>query len=232
MTLPSLAISMTAYNDEATIESLIRESIRVLDTLKTPYNVVVINDGSKDRTKDILDSLSRELPALQVIHHPQNLGFGQTLKDVFQKPTQEAVFFIPGDGQIGPEEIHKLLPALENSDFILGWRKSRKDGLRRAVLSGFYNGLVSWRLGRKVNDVDSVALVKRSVIEAIHFKNNSAFFHAEFLLETARLGFRWTEVPIEHRPRLTGKSTVFRWKVLRPALRDLILYFLTPRPSK
>jgi glycosyltransferase involved in cell wall biosynthesis len=225
--MASISISIPAYNEEATIEGLIRESFRVLGEVTTDAEVVVVNDGSHDGTRAILDRLTTELPGLKVIHHGRNLGFGQTLKDVFQTPTKELIFFIPGDGQIHPGEIHRLLPGLMKADFILGWRDERKDGGVRWLLSALYNYLISVLLRRTVHDVDSVALVRREVVHAIDFKNNSAFFHAEFLLETNRLGFRWLEIPIEHRPRTSGRSTVFKLKVMIPAFKDFFRYLLS-----
>jgi glycosyltransferase involved in cell wall biosynthesis len=222
----SISISIPAYNEQETIEPLIRESLLVLAKRTDDYEVVVINDGSTDRTRTIVDALSRENPRVKVFHHERNMGFGATLKDVFQKPTKEIVFFIPGDAQIAPGEMDKLLPALDSADLILGWRRDRQDAGFRKLLSGTYNLLISLFLRARVHDVDTVVVFKRSLINAIHFSADSAFVHAELLLETHRKGFRWIEQVISHRERQSGSSTIFKLKVILPVFRDIFRYIV------
>ncbi|MBI4054526.1 MAG: glycosyltransferase family 2 protein [Elusimicrobia bacterium] len=220
----SLSISIPAYNEEATIEELVRRSLETLSNRVSDWEVLVIDDGSRDATPAILERLAREDSRLCVRRHEVNLGFGATLKEVFQIPSKEAIFFIPGDAQIAPEELDRLLPALGTFDLILGRREERRDAWLRTVLSHGYNLLISLLLGRRVRDVDSVVLVKREVIRAIQFSADSAFLHAELLLKAARAGFSWTEIPISHRPRTGGASTVLKARTILPALRDLFRY--------
>jgi len=224
--IPSLAISIPAYNEGETIEGLVLGSLAVLESRAADFEVVIIDDGSRDQTGPILDRLAREHPRVRVLRHETNQGFGATLREVFYQPAKDAIFFIPGDAQIPPEEIDRLLPALERADLVIGWRARRMDGWIRGCLSGAYNLLISALLLRRVHDVDSVVLVRRRALEAIRLQADSAFLHAELVLEAQRRGFRWVEVPIGHRERIRGSTTVFRARVLLPALRDLLRHLL------
>ena len=222
----SLAISILAYNEENTIQPLIEDCMTVLERNASDYAIYVINDGSRDRTGTLLDEMAHDNPRLHVQHHETNLGFGPTLRQAFQLPTQDAIFLIAGDGQMPPKEVERLLPALEEADLVIGWRKDRQDSLLRKILSEAYNFFISLLLKRRVRDVDSSVLVKRSIVERISFTSHSAFLHAELVLQAQRLGFRWIEIPVGHRRRLSGSSAAFRLHVIIPALWDLLIWAL------
>src|SRR4051812_13481618 len=120
--MDSITISIFAYNEETTIGRLVDESLSVLKALTSDYEVLVVNDGSTDRTRDIVRQLAEKDAHVRLLDHPRNLGFGPTLRDAYQQASKTLVFLLPGDGQIAPGEIHALLPALTDVDLVLGWR--------------------------------------------------------------------------------------------------------------
>lgn len=223
----SIAISIPAYNEAGTLSRIIRESLDVLKQVSSDYEVVVIDDGSEDGTAELLQTVQAAEPKLTIVRHARNEGLGTTLKEVFERPTKEVIFFIPGDGQIPPAELKTLLPHLDEADLVLGWRKIRRDPLVRRIMAFLYNILISIILGRRVRDIDSVILIKRSAYQALHVASQSAFRHAELVLQAKRLGFRWVEIPIQHLPRVSGGSKITNHRVLWPLLRDLVRYQLS-----
>lgn len=222
----SVTISIPAYNDVKTIEGVIWESNTVLSNLTDHYQIFVINDGSKDDTAKVLEKLSEENSKIKVYQHPKNLGFGPTIKEVYTLPESEWVFFVPGDGQIPPSEILKLYLSIDKYDFILGYRKNRNDSWHRKLNSWCYNWFISIIAGKRVRDVNSAALVKRSLIKDIPFNSQSAFIHAEIFLKAIQRGISFNEVEIEHQPRKYGKGAGGKWKVIFSTVKDLIRYLI------
>ncbi len=225
----SITISIPAYNEEATLDKLVRQSREVLKSLTEDYEILLINDGSRDRTGTIADTLAKEDSRIRVIHHPVNWGFGRTLQEVFTKPSKEWVFFIPGDGQIPPEELRTLWPHRGQADFILGWRVDRQDPWMRRFTAGVYNLLISVVLGRRVHDVDSVALYRKSILRDILLTAQSVFLHAELCLKVCRKGARMKEVPIAHRSRQGGQAAGNKPGVIWQTCRELLSYVLSPK---
>jgi glycosyltransferase involved in cell wall biosynthesis len=219
-----IAISIIAYNEQQTIEPLVRECDRVLRDRCDDFEIIVIDDGSLDQTADILESVQTQLPKMRLQRHGRNLGFGPTLRDAFLIPTMDWIFLLPGDGQISPHEIDRLIPATAEADIVIGWRRDRQDARIRALISGVYNLVISAFLRRRIHDIDSVVLLKRSVFRKFQLKSNSAFIHAELILRAHGAGIRWVEQTINHQPRISGSSGAFRAKVMVAAFRDLVKY--------
>lgn len=229
MTLLSLAISIPAYNEEQTLDSVVRAGLAILQRHTTNFEIVIIDDGSTDGTGSIADGLAQEIPQVRVVHHPQNMGFGPTLRDVFALPEKDWVFFIPADGQIPPKELEKMLPFCENTDLIVGWRARRRDPFFRRLAASLYNGLISVMLRRRIHDVDSVVLFRRAITKGWELKSRSAFIHAEFCLEAARRGASLMEVPIDHRHRAAGRAKGIGIKLIFETFSELVGYIFRRR---
>lgn len=219
-----IAISIPVYNDSSTIEALVLKSNTVLSSLTDRYQILVINDGSKDNTSQVLENIRQTIPQLKIYDHKINLGFGKTIKEVYTLPESEWVIFIPGDGQIMPSELLKLYTYTKNNEFILGYRKLRQDLFVRKFNSWCYNWIISIFAGRRVHDVNSVALLKRDALKDIQLYSASAFIHAEIFLKLMRKGVSFIEVEIEHKPRLYGRGSGNRWKVILETVVDMLKY--------
>ena len=220
--LNSITISIPAFNEEKNIEEVIKNSVEVLSGLTRDYEIVVINDGSTDNTKSVIETLAKNIPQLKTFSHERNLGIAETLKKVFLYPTKEWVFFIPGDGQIAPKEIHKLIPYTESFDYIIGRRVKRNDGFIRLLNAWIYNMVISIVAFKRVTDIDSVVFFKHSFLNEARFYANSAFIHAELFIKARKNGARSVEVEIEHLPRKFGKSTGSNPLVILKAALDLL----------
>lgn len=221
-----LTISIASYNDEEIIESVVRDSLEVLSKITDSYAVFVINDGSADNTQSVLDRICRENSKVRCLRHPQNLGFGPTIREIFTLPDCEWVFILPGDGQISPFELLKLYPYIKDRQFILGYRKNRRDHWLQKFNFWCYNWMVTLVAGKRVRDVDSVALAKKSILNQMQLKSRTAFIHSEIFLEALKKGASFIEVEIEHKPRLYGKGSGNRWKVIRQMFAGLAKYAL------
>ena len=222
-----LVISIPAYNDSATVGSLIEKSLATLSKISDRHGVFAINDGSRDETWEVLKKIASSYPKVHIHNHEKNLGFGVTIREVYLLPESEWVFFIPGDGQIPPSEILKLYPFTKSHTFILGHRKKRNDPWMRKFNSWCYNWTISLIAGRRIHDVNSVALIKREILQGIEFESTGAFIHAEILLKALGKGASLIEVEIEHKPRLHGRGSGNKWKVILATVKDMIKYLLS-----
>jgi glycosyltransferase involved in cell wall biosynthesis len=121
---PGISIVIPAYNDSGSIEGVVREASFVARRVSPRFEILVVNDGSRDSTGEILDKLSWEIDGLRVIHHGTNRGFGFTIRELYQTARGELIFSLPGDGQIRAPQLERMLPVAQLADIVVGWRAS------------------------------------------------------------------------------------------------------------
>lgn len=227
MKLQSLCISIPAYNEEAALPAVLERGTRTAAVAAEFWEILVIDDGSRDRTPEILREFGARCPNLRVVRHERNLGFPATVREILTMSRLEWTFLIPGDGQIPPEELDRLLPYADRYDLIYGWRRERADPLRRRLTAWVYNALVSLYLGRRIYDVDTGLLFRSGRLRGLQLEAKSVFVQAEFLAEALRRGLRHVEVPIRHERRIGGHPIGGRpglilhtaWELFRYSLR-------------
>lgn len=222
--MTQLTISIPAYNDAPALESLVRESIHHASQVTDDFEVLVIDDGSRDDTPDVLRRICQTTPRVRVHTHPQNLGFGPTIREVFVLPRSQWVFFIPGDGQIPPSALSMLYSRREQADLLLGHRRHRSDSWGRRLNSWCYNLAISLIARQRIRDVNSGGLLRRAALEGVALESRSAFIHAEIALEIVRHGGTLREIPIEHRPRTHGRGSGSKLPVILATVADLGRY--------
>jgi glycosyltransferase involved in cell wall biosynthesis len=208
-----LSIFFPAYNDSGTIASLVITALRTARTLTPDYEVIVVNDGSADKTADILDELTRVFPQVRVIHHERNRGYGGALRTGFASATREIVFYTDGDAQYDPSEMEVLWRRFdENVDLVNGYKISRSDPLHRIVIGRIYHHTVKLLFGLKVRDVDcDFRMMRRSIFEKVHLEKSSGVICLEMMKKITDAGFRIAEVPVHHYHRAYGKSQFFNF---------------------
>lgn len=226
MKLSSLSILIPAYKDEKTITSVIRRAQHVGKQIANVWEIVVINDASPDSTGKEINKLKKHIPELRFIEHACNKGYGGTIKELYYAGKYTWSFTVPGDYQMDPAEIKKLIPYTKNADMIIGWRSDRKDSLARKRQSAIYNGLLRFLYGLYLHDINSIRLMKRTILQKRHIDSVSAFVDAELTIGAIRDGFRVIEIPIEHRKRETSGASGGKPSVIIPVIRDMLLYKL------
>lgn len=222
--MESLTFIIPAYNDEATIETVVEKAIDVGVHLHIPFDVLVVDDASTDKTVRILSRLTKRFNKLRVITHAKNAGYGRTIKELYQKVRSVWLFSVPGDFQIDPGELLKLWPRRAEADMIIGWRKSRHDIPARLRQSHVYNTMLGILFGLTIHDINSVRLMKTSVMKSVHLTTSSAFVDAELAIKTKRAGFRITEIPIAHRARTGLGASGGKLSTILPTIRDMIAF--------
>lgn len=224
--LPSLSFLIPAYNDETTIVRAVEEAVRVGNQVADRFEILVTNDGSPDRTGAILDTLCETVPTLSVAHHPVNRGYGATIRELYYKGSCTWLFTIPGDYQIGAKELLKLVAYRQHADMIIGWRRNRNDPPARLRQSWVYNTLLRVMFGVHLHDINSVRLVRSSIIKKVKLAGFSAFVDAELTVRAVRAGFRVIEVPIVHRKRKASGAGGGSLRIILPTIMEMVRFAL------
>ncbi len=222
----SISAILPAYNEEALIEPAVRRVAAVLRGLCDDFEVIVVDDGSHDRTGAILAALASTAPEelrLRVVTHPTNRGYGAALASGFDAATKALIFFTDGDEQFDVAELAHFLPALDDTtDLVIGCRRHRADPLIRRLNAWGWKLLVNGLFGYTARDVDcAFKLFRRRVWESLTVHARGATFSAEILVKARRLGFRVKELPVHHFPRAAGSATGARPAVIARAFAEL-----------
>ena len=224
MKLKSLSFLIPAYNDEKTIETVVRKAYRIGQDAAEQFEIVVINDGSRDKTGEILSRLKRQSLHLDVLVHAGNKGYGETIRELYYAGKYEWFFTIPGDFQIDPKEVTKLIPYADSADMIIGWRKNRRENTERQLQTSVYNWLLRTLFPIDLHDINSVRLVRHTVIDAVSPVSTSAFVDAELTIGAVRKGLRVIEVPIIHKKRETEGAGGGKPSVILPTIVDMLRF--------
>ncbi len=215
---------MPAYNEELNLPGMIKDVVDVLRTRTSDFEIVVTNDGSKDRTGEVLRQLAQQYPQLRPIDHPVNQGYGAAVYTAITNASKDLIFFTDSDRQFRLEEIDRLLPHIDAADMVVGFRAPRRDPPLRVFFGKGWSGLVTVLFGYTARDIDcAFKLFRRQVIVTVgpQIQSRGATFSAEFLVRAKRAGFSIKEVPVSHLPRTAGSPTGAKPHVILRAFREL-----------
>jgi glycosyltransferase involved in cell wall biosynthesis len=222
----TLSVFFPAYYDELNIGKVTRSAVMVLEDLKLKdYEIIIIEDGSPDKTGEVADELAKEYPKVRVIHHIKNMGYGATLRDGFMNAKMDYVFYTDGDNQFDLEELKKFIALIPFTDIIVGYRKHKQYSLYRKFTSLCYNYLLRLIFDIHYWDIDcAFKLFKADLFKKIQIKSIDAFIDAEIMLKANLLGYSTTELGVTHLPRLDGVSTGARPSVILRTIREIFSY--------
>jgi glycosyltransferase involved in cell wall biosynthesis len=219
-----LSVVLPAYNEEANVERVARDCAAYLDELGIDYELLIVNDGSRDRTGEILDRLKGDLPRLRPQHHPQNRGYGAALRTGFDAAVKRFVFYMDGDGQFDIRNLDVILPlATDDDNIVTGYRIERRDPFIRRLNAKLFGGfLVRVLLGVRVRDLNcAFKLIPRKVLDSIELESTGALINAEMYGRAIRKGFGIKEVGVHHYPRTAGVQTGAHFSVILRAFAEL-----------
>ena len=208
MTQPNVSCIIPAFNEEGSVEAVVRETAVVLDELPGCHEIIVVDDASTDRTPAILADLTSEMRLLRILHNRQNLGCHPSETIGFDAAQGDVLFFLPADGQISPQELPRLLQEWPQHDLILTHRARRADPFGRRLVGRAYNLVLRLLLGVPASDIDSSIVISRRLWQCLagRLVRGSAFVHAEIVLHARQLDAEIAEVKIAHYPRVTGQA--------------------------
>lgn len=226
----NLSIVMPAYNEEANIADMIEDVVRVLLPMCHECEIIVVDDGSRDRTSDEVIQAAQKYPQVKLMRHEVNQGYGAALFTGLTTASKDWIFFTDSDRQFDLNEFDQLRMHTHNerAALIVGKRAPRRDPLMRRLNGWGWSMLVNTLFGYTAHDIDcAFKLFRRDVIQRIRDQIDSrgATFSAEFLVLAKRAGFTIKEVALAgHRPRRAGSPTGAKLSVIVRAFRELIRF--------
>jgi len=217
-----LSLFYPMYNEEGNIEEAVARALRVLPTLAEEFEIIVVNDGSRDRTRELAESLAAAHPEVRAVHHPVNRGYGAALRSGIAASRFEWIFYTDGDNQFDLEEIPRLLRLREQAEIVTGYRSPRSDPFVRRLNAAGFNLLCWALLGIHLRDIDcAFKLFRASIFQGMELRANGATIDLEILARARRRGARILELPVRHYPRRFGSQTGANLKVILRAFREL-----------
>jgi glycosyltransferase involved in cell wall biosynthesis len=228
-----------AHDEEASVGPLVAEALEALPALARRFEVVVVDDGSRDRTGRIADELAARHPGLvRAVHHPTNLGYGAALRTGFEAARYGFVAFTDGDRQFRVADVGRLLERAareDHPDVVAGFRLRRADPPLRLLYARLYRFSLGVLFGLWLRDVDCACkLFRREALAGIRLESGGAFLSAELLVKLRAAGRSIAEVGVPHYPRTAGSASGARPIVVLRAVRDfwrlrLLMWLDRPR---
>ena len=211
-----------AYNEEANIVPLAEKTSKVLSGICEDYEVIIVNDGSKDRTAEVSAELAKRDGHVRVINHEKNTGYGGAVKTGLNSGKFEWVFFTDGDGQFDVAEIPLLTAMTDKFDLIVGYRIKRADPFHRKLNALMWGTMVKMLFRFWVKDVDcAFKLMRKEIIDRAKVESEGALISTELLAKAVKLGYKVGEVGVHHYPRRAGTQTGAKLNVILKAFVEL-----------
>lgn len=223
-----LGVGFLAYNEEELIAKTVAEAVASLSAIPNlTWHVVVVNDGSRDRTGEIAEGLAKADPRVSVVHHDGNKGYAVATETALRNVPGEVVMVVDGDGQHTMADAPRFLEAIDGgADVVFCWKKVRHDPLGRLILSRGLRVLSHWILGSPLHDINAgCRAFRRDVARRIEIKHRINFVGDEIYARCRIAGWKVTEVIVQHFPREAGQSIHRPFKMLGTIWRVLRYLF-------
>ena len=224
--LPGLSVFLPSHNEEANVERVVRDFLAELPRIARDYEVIVVNDGSADKTGAIAERLANEDSHVRVVNHQINRGYGGAVISGIRAATMPYVLLCDGDGQFDPKEVQLLAAYVPDYDVVVGRRIRRADHLMRRVNGFAWTTLVRMMFGIEISDIDcGFKLFKRELLESMELRASGAMISTELMARVAGRGAKIKEVGVHHLPRLAGEQSGANLKVIGRAFKELFVLY-------
>ena len=218
----TLSVIFPAFNEEANIRHTVEAARLVLPKLAQTWEIILVNDGSRDATTPICDELAEQYPEVRAIHHTDNRGYGAALKSGILAARYDFIFFTDSDGQFDLQELENLIEFAGHYEIVTGYRGKRQDPPHRLINAWGWKTLVRMVLGVKVRDIDcAFKIFQRSVFDRVQIRSVGAMVNTEILAQARSFGMRIHEVRVSHYPRRAGKPSGANLRVIIKAFKEL-----------
>lgn len=223
-----LSIFFPFWNEEQNIESVVKKAIPIADKVAEKWEIIMVDDGSSDKTYEIAQKLQKEDPRLVTVKLDRNRGYGAALKAGFNKARYKFVVFNDGDGQFDFSEIDKFLPKINLADIVIGVRKKRLDNPFRHVLMNLLKIWDFFFFGFRFKDIDCgfKLFTKEALDKILPFKSEGAMITTEILAKAKKAKLKIVEVEVSHYPRIYGDQSGGNLRVIFRAIKESFLLWL------
>ncbi|HEV7732090.1 MAG TPA: glycosyltransferase family 2 protein [Candidatus Binatia bacterium] len=221
--LPGLSAFVPVHDEVETLPGVVAALVAVLPQVAERWELVIVDDGSRDGTAAVADAFARRHAHVRVVRHAQNRGYGAALQTGLLAARYDTVFWMDGDGQFDPHDLPRLAAALDGVDAVVGWRRQRADPWRRRLNTALWNRLVRTLFRLPVRDVNcAFKLLRRDALAGIAPEASGAMISTELLARLVQRGCIITEMPVRHLPRRAGTPSGAAPRVVARAFVELL----------
>jgi len=217
---PDISFVIPAFNEAATIEDVVSETRVVAKNLSLSFETIVVDDGSTDRSEEILERVGKTFPELRVVRHCPNKGVGASIVSGFRAAEGKLLFFNSADKQVAMFELRKMLPWIGKFDLVVGRFRRREDPGIRKVMSRIYHALAHSLIGVNVRYINALKLMRREVFDRNYHWGENLCIDLEILSQATKRGFKIGQAEVELRPR-EGSSKVASFRSIGQTLAAL-----------
>ena len=219
---PDISVFFPVYKDETTVRNLALKTISVLKEIANNYEIIIVNDGSPDKSGEIANELAAEYPFIKAIHHPTNLGYGAAIKTGFKNSQYQWICFTDGDDEYDINDLKKLIKLKNFYDLIITFRYVKLYSNFRIFVSAFYNKLFRFVFRTRYRDISTgLRLMRKEVYDELTLISDSPFVGAEITVRTMLKGYRVGELGIQTFPREVGRGSSVSFKNIINTLKDM-----------
>jgi glycosyltransferase involved in cell wall biosynthesis len=221
----SISFFCPAYNEEKNLPEVVAKAHGLLSSLTDTFEILIIENGSRDRTAEVADELAKKYPGVKAMHYAKGLGYGGALMEGFKHAKYDYVCYTDGDNQYNLDELRTGFDLIENADVTSGYVRAKAVSPFRKIQSHIFNLLIMLLFLVKIRDINcSMKIYKRKVLETIPIKSRSAFIDAEMLIRAYRAGFTIAQFPVTHFHRTSGVAIGSKPSVIWETFVDLLKY--------
>ncbi|KKQ10210.1 MAG: Glycosyltransferase [Candidatus Pacebacteria bacterium GW2011_GWF2_38_9] len=225
--LKSLSVFFPVYNEESNLEILIEQALRIIPSLASRYELLIINDGSTDDSLKIANKLANKHEQVKVLSHETNKGYGEVLKTGIKNSQYEWIFWTDSDLQFDLSELANFVKETDENKVILGYRKKRAEGFRRHLNASLFGIYIDLLFRIHVKDIDcAFKLIQTDLLKNLKLTSGSAFTSAEILYRLKKKKLKFKEIAVNHYPRIYGQATGANLKVIIKACYEALRTYL------
>jgi glycosyltransferase involved in cell wall biosynthesis len=219
----SLSLVLPAHNEAENIEIVVQQALKILPAFTGDFEILVVNDGSRDATGAIIDRLAAEDARVRAVHHPRNRGYGAALTSGFEASAGDFVMFMDSDRQFDIADLALLSPFVGRFDIVAGFRKERQDEFHRKLFAETFNLVVRILFGVHMRDIDSAFKVFRGdMLRSLELTAPGALINTEIQAKLRRQGASLVQIGVNHYPRVAGSATGGSFRVIARAMKETI----------
>lgn len=224
--MSGLSILFPVYNDQSTVKSVIHKAVNVATQIAVDFEIIVVDDGSHDKSSDYVSELSHVYPQIKLIKHAHNLGYGAALKTAFANASHEWICATDGDDEYDLYDLLRLWRHRNSYDLLITFRYTRLYSGYRIMLSIIYNTVLRILFRTRYRDISTgLRLFRRSILDVLILRSNSPFIGAEFAIKASFEGFRVGEVGIQTFPRSIGRGSSTSYRNIFLTIRDIAICY-------